>query len=90
MFPQDNKSNIYVLEWGATMRLANFFIVKKETARTITVLEIETLERQTDSGEVAEPKYEDGRPVIKFHHGELKEYRATKHAIYGGRTVSIK
>lgn len=86
MVSQENKNSIFVLTWGATMRLASFFMVKRETAKTVTVVEMATVERQTASGEVAEPEYDQlGLPVFEARNGgRLSEFHAKKICLSDG------
>lgn len=92
MFTQKNKDSIFVLTWGATMRLANFFIVIHETAETVTVAEIESSELWNDGCQTSVPKLENGQPFYKKDYdGNLRTFRAKKHSIgLPGNVGSIK
>lgn len=92
MVKQYNKDAIFVLTWGATMRLANFFLVIHETAETVTVAEIESSESWNGGCQQSVPKFENGQPFFKKNHdGTLRTFRAKKHTVaLSGSVGSIR
>lgn len=87
-YSQDNRGNIFVFTFGYDCTIATFVQIIRETAKTVTVREIPSIVECFDLGVTEMVMPNQSESVTE--NGNTKTWRASKHAICGGRTVSIK
>lgn len=82
-----NKDAVYVLTYGYTMTLARFFKVRRETAKSVWLTE---LLARIERDKLCTVEYAMPYDIPVQYFGAPKTFRASKHAIYGGKAVSIR